>query len=159
MKLIINKRKGERPHTTTTNPHQQLDQHPPKEIVHRLHEYILTYQSITEAHSLISTPGTPAFFLSACRHKGFGEGFIVDNEFVHIHPLPDGSLHLALPEDEGADLVQYQWGEPHVLAGKHGLPKTIFMLYAPRDEEELAVAKQFVDISYKFAKEKCGLLK
>lgn len=33
------------------------------------------------------------------------------------------------------------------------------MLYAPRDEEEMAVAKQFVDVSNKFANEKCGLLK
>jgi hypothetical protein len=156
MKLSIPARQGARPSTTKTNPHQQLDQHPPKNIIEKLREYILTFQNIIEAPTHISVPGTPAFFLTTCERSGFEEGFIVDNEFVHIHPLPDGSLHIALPEDVGMQMTALQWGEPHVLAGMHGLPKTIYMLYAPRDENELSVTKKLIEISYEFAKQMCS---
>ena len=156
MKLQIPARQGDRPSTTKTNPHQQLDQHPPKHIIEKLREYILTFENITEGPTHISVSGTPAFFLNTCARDGFGEGFIIDNEFVHIHPLPDGSLHIALPESAGEQMTKLKWGEPHVLAGMHGLPKTIYMLYAPRNENELAVIQKFVEVSYQFAKEMCS---
>ncbi|WP_018622709.1 luciferase family protein [Spirosoma luteum] len=152
----ISYRTGDRPQTTKSNPHQQLNQFPPPQIIGELHEFIATLSNITEGASKISTPGTQAFFLSGCRHKGFGEGFIIDNEFVHIHPLPDGSLHLVLPEAEGKIMVEKKWGEPHVLAGQYGLPGTIYMLYAPRNTEELEIAKHFVYLGYQYAKENAG---
>ena len=153
----LRERNGDRPQTTTTNPHQQLDQHPPPVIIEQLVNYITSLENLDNGPSHVSTPGTIAFFLKTCIHKkGPHEGFLMDNEFVHVHPMPDGSLHIALPETTGSQLVQGKWGELHPVAGKYGFPKTIYMLYAPRNEEELAIAKQFVNISLQYAKSNCN---
>ena len=41
--------------------------------------------------------------------------------------------------------------ERHPLAGRHGLPGNIVMVYGPRDDEELAVVEDLVRASHRFA--------
>jgi len=67
-------------------------------------------------------------------------------EFAHVHP--DGSLHLVLSPEDEAELLAKGWGEPHPLSHP-GM--RIVMLFAPRDERELAVARSVVDSSYRYA--------
>ncbi len=80
------------------------------------------------------------------------KAFIKDNEFAHVHPSYDGSMHMMLPEDVAHEVVQKGWGEPHPLVPEGRMPPTLVMVFGPRDEAELNVVLQLVDASYKFAR-------
>ena len=43
------------------------------------------------------------------------------------------------------------WAERHPLAGKHGLPSNIVMVYGPRDEQELEVVEELLRASHTHA--------
>jgi hypothetical protein len=76
---------------------------------------------------------------------------MVGQEFAHLHPPSDGSLHMALPPDIVDDVIENGWAERHPLAGRHGLPDNIVMVYGPRDDEELRVVEDLVRASHAFA--------
>ncbi len=69
-----------------------------------------------------------------------------DEEFAHVHA--DGSLHLALDPADHAAFLSSGWGEKHPLYD-HGI--NVVMLYAPRDQAELAVAKTVIGACYAYA--------
>ena len=62
----------------------------------------------------------------------------------------DGSLHLALPPAQAADLVARGWGVPHPWAGTRLSPGFV-MLFGPRDEDELEVATGVVEAAHAYA--------
>ncbi|MFI0740636.1 luciferase family protein [Streptomyces sp. NPDC021100] len=68
-------------------------------------------------------------------------------EFAHLHA--DGSLHLSLDAADQEAVLEAGWGERHPLY--HPQRANAIMLYAPRDEAELAVARQAVAASYAYA--------
>ena len=76
-------RAGDRPRTTPTNPHTQLDQQPADAYV-------------VEEPSGISVPGARALVLAPGEPSGPPEAFLTGREFAHLHPAPDHSLH-AMP--------------------------------------------------------------
>jgi hypothetical protein len=76
---------------------------------------------------------------------------MVGQEFAHLHPPPDYSLHLTLPEDRAREAIRAGWAEFHPLVEEGRLPPTIVMVYAPRDATELAVVSGLVLESYQFA--------
>ena len=76
---------------------------------------------------------------------------MVGLEFAHIHPPSDGSLHMTLPPDIVAQVVENGWAELHPLAGQFGLPGNIVMVYGPRDENELAVVTDLLQASHDHA--------
>lgn len=144
-------RRGPRPRTTTSNPHSQLDQHPSMELILELARLCCSMPDVDERPSLISVPGARALWLRDGLTAGPPAAFLVAREFAHIHPLPDGSLHAALPADVAAQAIEKGWAEPHVL-GRFGLvPPSIVMLYAPRDQEEMRVILGLVNESRRFA--------
>ncbi len=66
-------------------------------------------------------------------------------EVGHVHPS-DGSLHMIVSASDARAIIERGWGERHGLAGSHlGLPLTYLMIYAPRDEGELAVTSSILD--------------
>lgn len=67
-------------------------------------------------------------------------------EFAHVHP--DGSLHLVLPPEAETEMLAKGWGERHPL---YRPDMRIVMLFAPRDEAELAVAESLIEASYRYA--------
>ncbi|MGB1340179.1 MAG: hypothetical protein ACPG5H_07900, partial [Cycloclasticus pugetii] len=75
-----------------------------------------------------------------------------EREFAHIHPAYDGSLHMALSEEDFKTVIDKQWGERHPLAGKGPIPETIALVYAPRDIEEIDTVMKIVNASLKNAK-------
>jgi phospholipase/carboxylesterase len=73
---------------------------------------------------------------------------MIGREFAHLHPPADGSLHMSLPPEIVEAVVDNGWAELHPLAGKHGLPGNIVMVYGPRDEAELEIVAALVRASH-----------
>ncbi|WP_199739521.1 luciferase family protein [Streptomyces klenkii] len=67
-------------------------------------------------------------------------------EFAHLHP--DGSLHLSLATGDQQELIGKGWGERHPL---HSAQINVVMLYGPRTDEELAVARAVIRAAYRYA--------
>jgi hypothetical protein len=146
-------RPGARPRTTPTNPHTQLDQQADQpDAGAALAQRIFALEGIEERPSAISVPGARALWLEDGLAGGPREAFLIGNEFAHLHPSPDGSLHLMLPVPVAERVVELGWGEPHPVARMGLIPPTALMVYAPRDEEELDVVVALVEASYRFAR-------
>jgi Family of unknown function (DUF5519) len=146
-------RVGERPRTTPTNPHTQLDQQPTDlRWVERLADRVFALPGVVEAPSRISVPGARALVLAPGEPEGPPEAFLIDREFAHLHPAPDHSLHAMLPTETVTEAVAAGWAEPHPVALRGLIPPTAVMLYAPRDEAELEVIESLVRASHAFAR-------
>jgi hypothetical protein len=148
--FLTTRRAGPRPRTTPTNPHTQLDQIAPRDLQEKVFVVAQALPGVAIGPSAVSVPGTRAFHLPACQHAKFG-AFLIEREFGHIHPPSDGSLHMTLPPDVLDTVVELGWAERHPLAGKHGLPSNIVMVYGPRDDAELAVVTDLVRASHVYA--------
>jgi hypothetical protein len=145
-------RSGSRPRTHRGLPHQQLDQQPPDHAIRaELAVRVSAFEGVTEAPSGISVPGARALILRDVT-TGPPEAFMIGREFAHMHPRPDQSLHLALPEWRAREAIQAGWAEYHPLVEDDQLPPTIVMVYAPRDHVELEVVYGLVRESYQFAR-------
>jgi hypothetical protein len=140
-------RAGARPRTTPTNPHTQLDQNAPVALQEKLFSLARGLPGVVVGASHVSVPGARAFHLPACSHPA-ANGFMVEREFAHLHPSSDGSLHLSLPPEIVDTVIANGWAEYHPLAGKHGLPGNIVMVYGPRDEAELEIVGALVRASH-----------
>lgn len=70
-------------------------------------------------------------------------------EICHIHP-PDGSTHLVLSLADQQRVIELGWGRRHRLSGGGFLPWNFTFIYAPRNEEEIAVWERIVIASAKF---------
>jgi hypothetical protein len=81
---------------------------------------------------------------------------LVGREFAHMHPAPDRSLHITLPERRAREAIEAGWAEPHPLVAQDVLPPTHVMVYAPRDDAELEVVYGLVWESYQFARGRHG---
>ena len=141
------KRVGARPRATRTNPHTQLDQNAPPALQERLFAVMRALPGVVVGPSHVSVPGARALHLPACQHPAEA-GFMLEREFAHLHPPDDGSLHLSLPPAIVEAVIDNGWAERHPLAGKHGLPTNIVMVYGPRDEAELALVEALVRASH-----------
>ncbi len=145
-------RAGERPHTTPTNPHRQLDDQPTDLAFGiELAQRVFALPDVEEGPSLVSVPGARALRLRADAPAGPPEAFMSGREFAHLHPGDDQSLHAMLPQGLVAAAVAAGWAEPHPVVRMGGLPDTAVMLYAPRDRAELEVIYGLVLASYHFA--------
>lgn len=69
-------------------------------------------------------------------------------EPVHIHGVDDTSVHLTLPPSRGDELGELGWAQPHQYADFG----TEFLLYGPRDKDELEVTLAIIDESLRFAR-------
>jgi hypothetical protein len=146
-------RVGDRPRTTPTNPHSQLDQQPADVgWVEELAERVFALPGVVEEPSRISVPGARALVLAAGEPAGPPEAFLIGREFAHLHPDPDRSLHAMLPAETVDDAVAAGWAEPHPVALRGLIPRTAVMLYAPRDQAELEVIESLVRASHAFAR-------
>ncbi len=73
-----------------------------------------------------------------------------------MHPAPDQSLHVTLPERRAREAIEAGWAEHHPLVAEGRLPPTHVMVYAPRDDAELEVVYGLVRESYQFARGRHG---
>lgn len=149
--LTFPMRAGPRPTTTTINPHEQLDQNAPPSLQQQLIAQVVAWRHVSLGDSFISY-GSRAFLLDRAMMGGPPEAFLgPTNEFAHVHPAVDGSMHAKLPPVIGLAAEHAGWAEPHPMAARQGPPITNYMLYGPRDEAELSVVLQLLRSSYEFA--------
>ncbi len=144
------KRAGARPRTTRTNPHTQLDQNAPVPLQEKVFSLARVLPGVVVGPSHVSVVGTRAFHLPSCSQPA-DDGFMLEREFAHLHPASDGSLHMSLPPKIVDTVIANGWAECHPLAGKHGLPGNIVMVYGPRDEAELEIVGALVRASHEGA--------
>jgi hypothetical protein len=146
-------RAGDRPRTTPTNPHTQLDQQPTDAgLVEELARRLFALPGVVEEPSRVSLPGARALVLAPDEALGPPEAFLIDREFAHLHPAPDHSMHAMLPTEAVTEAVAAGWAEPHPAALRGLIPPTAVMLYAPRDDAELEVIEGLVRASHAFAR-------
>ena len=147
------RRAGERPRTTPTNPHTQLDQQPSDpRLAEELARRVFALPGVVERPSRISVPGARAMTLAEGEPIGPSDAFLIDREFAHLHPPPDRSLHAMLPPEIVAEAVDAGWAEIHPVARLGLIPPTAVMLYAPRDDVELSVVEALIRASHAFAR-------
>jgi hypothetical protein len=152
MTQVLPRRSGPRPRTHKGLPHQQLDQQPLDDTIRvQLAKRLLALDGVAEAPSGISVPGARALVLRDGT-TGPPDAFLVGREFAHLHPSPDHSLHLTLPEPRAREAIEAGWAEFHPLVEAGRLPPTVVMVYAPRDKAELAVVSGMVRESHQFAR-------
>jgi hypothetical protein len=151
--MPLEPRAGDRPRTTPTNPHTQLDQQPTDlRWVEELAERVFALPGVVEQPSGISVPGARALVLAYGEPAGPPEAFLIGREFAHLHPAPDHSLHAMLPTELVDEAVDAGWVEPHPVALRGLIPRTAVMVYAPRDDAELGVVEELVRASHAFAR-------
>jgi luciferase-like monooxygenase len=147
------RRAGQRPRTTPTHPHTQLDQQPSDpSLADELARRVFALPGVVEQPSRISVPGARALTLAAGEPVGPPEAFLIEREFAHLHPSPDHSVHAMLPHDVAREATEAGWAEVHPVARMGLIPPTAVMLYAPRDEAELAVIAALIEASHAFAR-------
>ena len=90
-------RAGDKPKTTSTNPHQQQSQNPTTEVYELLMSKAFEFPHVERRPSAISVPGAQALWLSEEVAGASPEAFLIGREFAHVHPPYDGSMHMMLP--------------------------------------------------------------
>jgi len=147
-------RAGLRPDTTDCAPHEQVSQNPDGAMHQAFKARAFDFPFVERRHSMISVPGAEALCLAHDHAHGCMESFMIGNEFAHVHPAYDGSMHLMLPVDCTRELFAKGWGEPHPMVAAGMIPETAVMVFAPRDEGEIATALKILATSYDFARGK-----
>ena len=150
--LVPLPRRGPRPRTPLAPPHIQLDQWPPPEIANALLERSLGLAEVRSKQSRMASPQSRALSLPDRYAGGPPEAFIDEHEFCHVHPLPEASIHLTLPNPLRDRVIQLGWAEQHPVARAGIMPETLVMVYAPRDHRELDTAMYLIWSSYQFAR-------
>lgn len=145
-------REGPRPQTCSALPHVQLDQWPPASIAQELHRRCLALPRVRPQQSRMASPDCRALSLPDNLSTGPRAAFIVDHEFCHLHPLPDGSIHLTLPKDIRERAIERGWAEQHLISRAGIFPDTLVLVYAPRNSDELGIVLRMVWHSYQFAR-------
>lgn len=149
--LDLPKRAGGKPRTTTSNPHQQTSDNPPREIYELLLKRAFDFPDIERRPSAISVPGAQALWLSESV-GGRPEAFLIGREFAHVHPPYDGSMHMMLPLDVVEEVVAQDWGEPHPMVRRGLIAPTAAMVFAPRDAAEVETVRTILAASWRFAR-------
>ena len=145
-------RLGSRPRTGPGLPHLQLDQWPPEAILRELLDGGLSLPHVRSRQSRMASPHSVALTLPDRFAGGPPGAFIDDHEFCHLHPAPEGSIHLTLPDEIRRSAVEMGWAEPHPAARMGALTEALVMVYAPRNRKELAVVLELIGNSYEFAR-------
>jgi len=151
-RIVVPPRTGPRPRTASALPHIQLEQWPPAGIIEQLVERSLALPHILPKQSRMASPESIALCLPDRLAAGPHDAFIDAHEFCHLHPLPEGSIHLMLPLEVRESAVRMGWAEPHPAARIGIMPEALVMLYAPRNSRELAVVIKLISSSYQFAR-------
>ena len=146
--LTVPSRSGPRPAVSpaprrTDWAQSQFSQQAPPEMQEELVARVLALPDVTIGPSITSVPGARAFFLE---YGKFEAPMFAVNEFGHIHPDFDGSLHAMVSPELCKRIAASGWGELH--------PRTdqVAMVYGPRDEDEVETVFAIVELAYRYSR-------
>jgi hypothetical protein len=100
----------------------------------------------------MASPDSCALWLPDGLAAGPKDAFIDEHEFCHLHPLPEGSMHLTLPPEIRRPVIDLGWAEPHPATLLGVMTEALVLVYAPRNPKELAVVLSLIWSSYQFAR-------
>jgi hypothetical protein len=152
----LRRRPGERPRTTPHAPHSQLDQLPDAETYEALALRLTGLPGVTVGPALRAPLGSIGLSLADPGRRGPPDAFLLGDEFAHLHPAPEASLHTVLPRAVRLAVIERGWGEPHPLAGALTVSPATLMLYAPCGRTEVGLVAEFVDIARAWAMGELG---
>ncbi|KAF8556213.1 hypothetical protein OG21DRAFT_1506837 [Imleria badia] len=140
----IKERRGDRPKMSWhIAPSRQLDRYAPLEMGQRL---IALFDALAVANlDLVSVVPSrferihPALVINESLITPHAPAKKARREICHIHRHKDFSLHAMMSPQDCKTVIEKGWGERHPLSGSHVLPKEFMLLYAPRDDDELAM--------------------
>jgi Family of unknown function (DUF5519) len=150
-------RDGARPATTNVAPQCQLDQIPDAASHKAMHAIVADWPNVIKRPSERAPQGTVGLFLSDAEAQGPQEAFLLGTEFAHLHPLPDGSLHMVLPPSVGRAAIEKGWGIPPPMAGLPTVSPQTIMIFAPRDATERAVVARLIRAAELYARGRATL--
>lgn len=145
--LTVPLRSGPRPAVSaaprgTNWAQSQFSQQAPPEMQEKLVGRVLGLPDVTIAPSGISVPGARGFFLD---YSKFTAPMFAVNEFGHIHPDLDGSLHVMASPELCRRIAASGWGELHARTDQ------VAMVYGPRDDGEVETVFSIVDLAYRYS--------
>src|SRR4051794_41057016 len=147
--LRLAPRAGDRPRTTTTIPHSQLDQQPAdSQRTDGVIDEAANWPHVVVSESGISVEGARALVLTGGVDVGPADAFMVGREFGHSHAQGDYSFHAALPPELAVQAETAGWAEPHFLAATGEVQANVVMIYAPRDDAERDVVLTLLRAAY-----------
>ena len=140
-------RKGSKPATTGSVPHQQIDVELVPEVNAELFRRAFLLPGVENRPSTFSLPGARGLWINDSVKIIRPDQIVSGREFAHIHP--DGSLHASLPVDRAQEATKAGWAEPQPIAKSLGVPGLV-MLYTPQTSNELETILQLIVDSYNF---------
>lgn len=149
----LSTRAGEPPAVSFAIPQHQLSQNAPPDVHAQLWSRIAGLDGVTTAPSTVGVTGTRALLLDRSRATGPDSAFILpdDGEFAHVHPEPDGSLHVVLPDAQAYDALTKGWAVAHPLAGVRLSPGMV-LIFGPRDPAEVEIVAGIVAAAHQYAR-------
>jgi 2,4-diketo-3-deoxy-L-fuconate hydrolase len=153
------KRKGQRPTIAPyAIPHRQTDQH---------NDTLIRKAQIKLIESFADNPKYQLSYKRSFFERHNNALFVKDSiegnptvmpitraEIGHVHPT-DGSMHMILSPSDAIVVIESGWGELHGLAGQTFAPGRqlapgYMMIYAPRTEKELEVARRILEAAIRY---------
>ena len=107
------------------------------------------FPNVTEHDTLISVPSSRALCLDESIPAAHNDAFMPGHnsrEFCHLHE--DGSFHTVVSTEVEKEIMRKGWGVRHMYFDR-GVKE--MLVYAPRDMEEIDVAKAIIMESYRYA--------
>jgi hypothetical protein len=143
-------REGDHPKIGQEPPQLQFSDFGSDEIRLRLKEWSFsTFPNVREHDTLISVLTSRALWLDEKVSAAHDDAFMPppnSREFCHLHK--DGSFHTVVDVAVEDEILEKQWGVRHMYYDR-GVKEVL--VYAPRNEAELVVAKKIITESYKYA--------
>ncbi|NMI01508.1 phospholipase [Pseudonocardia sp. K10HN5] len=145
-------RTGEPPEVTAAVPQHQQSQIAPPHLQAELWTRLAALDAVSTAPTTVGVAGTRALLLDRATAAGPDAAFILPalGEFAHMHPEPDGSLHLVLPDALAYDALAKGWAVAHPLAGVR-LSAGMVLVPGPRDAAEVDVVAGIAAASHRYA--------
>jgi hypothetical protein len=143
-------REGPRPEIGLEPPQLQFSDLGPEEIRLSLKEWAFcTFPDVREHDTMISVPSSRALWLDEAVPAAHDDAFMPpagSREFCHLHE--DGSFHAVVDLPVENEVLEKRWGVRHMYYDR-GVKE--ILVYAPRTDSELLVAKRIITESFRYA--------
>jgi hypothetical protein len=148
--IDLSVREGERPEIGQEPPQLQFSDLGPEDVRLELKTWAFsTFPNVTENDTAISVPTSRALWLDEKVSAAHDDAFMPtpgSREFCHLHE--DGSFHAVVDAPIEEEILAKRWGVRHMYYDR-GVKE--LLVYAPRNDDEVIVAKKIITESYRYA--------